>query len=133
MSATDMEVVRAVYEAFNRGDYETATAMLHEQAELHQVEAIPDTDTYIGRDEFARGLARWLAGFERGFQYALEEMIDAPKGVFVRLTLRGRGRTSGVDLEQAGFNVWEVRDGRPFRCHAYFDDRKARVAAGLGD
>ena len=133
MSATDVEVVRALYEAFNRGDYETATAMLHEQAELHQVEAIPDTDTYIGRDEFVRGLNRWLAGFEPGFQYALEEMIDAPKGVFVRLTLRGRGRTSGVDLEQAGFNVWEVRDGRPFRCLAYFDDLRARVAAGLGD
>jgi uncharacterized protein len=133
MSATDVEVVRALYEAFNRGDYATATAMLHDHAELHQVEAIPDTDTYFGRDEFVRGLNRWLAGFEPGFQYVLEEMIDAPDGVFVRLRPRGRGRTSGVDLEQAGFNVWELRDGHPFRCRAYFDEGKARVAAGLGD
>ena len=33
MSAADLEVVEEMYEAFNRGDSERATAMLHEDAE----------------------------------------------------------------------------------------------------
>jgi ketosteroid isomerase-like protein len=32
----DVRVVREMYEAFNRGDYETSTAMLHDDVELHQ-------------------------------------------------------------------------------------------------
>jgi ketosteroid isomerase-like protein len=129
--STDARVIRELYEAFNRGDYETATAMLHDNAELHQTEAIIDSDTYVGRQEFVRGLSRWTSGFERGFQYAVEELVDAPGGVYVRCLMRGRGRTSGVALEQPVFAVWEVRDGKPFRGHVFWREDEARRAAGL--
>jgi ketosteroid isomerase-like protein len=127
----DVRVVREMYEAFNRGDYETSTAMLHDDVELHQAEAIVDADTYVGRQDFVRGLTRWVSGFEPGFQYAVEELIDAPEGVFMRCLMRGRGRASGVDLEQRIFNVWEVRDGKPFRLRVFFREDEARRAAGL--
>jgi ketosteroid isomerase-like protein len=131
MSAADVEAVRALYDAFNRGDYEAATAMLHERAELHQAEEVPDADSYFGRDAFVRGMNRWLSGFEAGFQYLLEDVIDVGDRVWVKLVLHGHGRGSGIELEMEGYNVWEVREGRPCRLFAYFDEDAARAAAGL--
>ena len=131
MAASDVEVVREMYEHFNAGEYERATAMLHEEVELHQADAIPDSDSYFGKDEFVRGLNRWLSGFEPGFQYRLDELIDGPERVLMRILLRGRGRGSGVELKQPIFNVWEVRDGKPYRLLAFFGGGEARAAAGL--
>jgi ketosteroid isomerase-like protein len=133
MSAADVELIREMYEAFNRGDYEASTAMLHPKVEMHQAAEIPDTDLYRGREEFVRGLTRWLAGWEPGFQYVPEDMIDAGDRVFMRTLLRGRGRGSGVELEQEIFHVWEVRDGRGFRCWVFWEEGPAREAAGIAD
>ncbi|MGH2991317.1 MAG: hypothetical protein ACRDMA_15935 [Solirubrobacterales bacterium] len=44
------------------------------------------------KEEVVRGIVRWLSGFERGFQYVPEEIVDAGECVFVRIRLRGRGR-----------------------------------------
>jgi hypothetical protein len=35
------------------------------------------------------------------------------------------------ELEQPIFNVWEVRDGKPYRLLVFFDQGEARAAAGL--
>jgi len=131
MSAADVEIVREMFETFNRGEYEEATAMLHERVEMYQASEIPDTGTYLGRDEFVRGLSRWLSGFEPGFQYVPEEMVDAGDLVFMAILLRGVGRGSGVKLEQRIFHVWEVRDGKPFRVHVFWEEQEARRVAGL--
>jgi ketosteroid isomerase-like protein len=131
MSGADVETLRRMYDAFNRGDYEESTAMLHEDAELHQTASLPDFDTYVGREEFVRGLSRWLAGFEPGFQYRVEELIEGPERVFMRCTLHGTGRGSGAEIQREAFNVWEVRDGRPFRLFVYWDEGEARAAAGF--
>ena len=131
MSATDVEVVRRMYDAFNQADYEAATAMLDDDVELHQAATIPDADSYFGREDFLRGLTRWLSGFEPGFRYEVDEVVDGGERVFMRVGLRGRGRGSGAELEQEAFNVWEVRDGKPFRLFVYWDEAEARAAAGL--
>lgn len=129
----DARVLREMYEAFNRGEYEQSTAMLHERVELHQAATIPDTDTYVGREQFVKGLVRWLSGFEPGFQYVPEEVLDAGDRVFMRVALRGRGRGSGIELEEDIFHVWEVLDGKPFRCWVFWKGDEARKAAGLSD
>ena len=36
MSETNLEIVREMYEAFNRGDGETGLRLLHPEPELHQ-------------------------------------------------------------------------------------------------
>jgi ketosteroid isomerase-like protein len=131
MASGDVEVVRGIYERFNRGDYEGSTALLHDQVELHQAPEIPGADTWIGKTEFQRGLADWLSGFERGFQYEVLELIDCDRCVLARLMLHGKGRGSGAEIERQIFNVWEVRDGLGFRCRAFWDEEEARSAAGL--
>jgi ketosteroid isomerase-like protein len=130
MSASDVEAMQRLYEAFNRGDYEASREMLHPDAVLHQWSDVPDSDTYVGRDEFVRGLGRWLSGFEPGFQFAAEEISDGGHRVVSRITLRGRGRGSGLELEQTVFQVWEVRDGHPSQCWVFSTEAEAWEAVG---
>ena len=125
MSAEDVRVVGEMFALFNAGDYEGSTAMLHPEAILHQWAEVPDSDTYVGRDRFVRGLSRWLGGFEPGFQYEVEEISDAGHRVVARIVLRGRGRGSGLEMEQTVFQVWTVRDYRAFECWVYSTEDEA--------
>ena len=118
-------------ESFNRGEYARSTGLLHEDAELHQPSMMPDAGTFIGKAEWVRCHTQWLTGFEPGFQYEIEELIDAEKGVFVRLTLRGVGRESGAPVTQPIQHLYEVRDGKVIRCRVFPDEREGRAAAGL--
>ena len=131
MSAADVEVIREMLWRFNRRDYEGSTAMLHEDIEMRQWGAVPDTDTYVGKEDFIRGLTRWLSGFEPGFKYVPEELIDCGDSVLVRVTLRGKGRGSGIPLEQEVFQLYEVRDGKAWRVSVFSTEEEARRAAGL--
>lgn len=133
MTQADVEVIRQVYTRFNAGDYDGSVALLHDQVELHQAPEIPGATVSVGRLEFQRGLADWLSGFERGFQYEVIELIDCEPSVFARLMLHGTGRGSGVEIDREIFNVWEVRDGRAVRCRVYWSEGEAREAAGLRD
>jgi ketosteroid isomerase-like protein len=131
VSSADIAALREMYDAFNRGDYQASFEMLHPDAELHQPADLPGAGKYFGRDEFARGLGHWQSGFEPGFQYQLADVVDAGGCVLMSLVLRGRGRSSGAEVVQRSFNVWEVRDGKPFRCRIFSQEAEARKTAGL--
>ena len=133
MSATDVELIREMLETFNRGEYERSLEYLHEDVELQQWGALVDTDTYTGREGFVRGLTLWLDEFETGFQFEPEELIDAGDAVLGQIRLRGIGRSSGVELEQRVFHVYEVREGKLRSARVFTDESDARRAAGLGD
>jgi len=131
VSAADLEVIRQVYDRFNRGDYDGAVALWHEEIELHQATEIPGADVSIGKEATQRGLVHWLSGFERGFQYEAIELVDCDSVVFARVMLHGIGRGSGVPMNREIYNVWEVRDGLASRCRVFWDEADARAAAGL--
>jgi hypothetical protein len=73
MASGDGQIVREVYDLFNRGRYDASIDALHEDAVLHQWEDVPDSDTYVGRRGFARGIARWVSEFEPGFQVLVSD------------------------------------------------------------
>jgi ketosteroid isomerase-like protein len=125
----DVDVIREMYRAFNRGEYEASVEMLHDRVELHQAPELPDSGSYYGKEEFQRGLALWLSGWEPGFQFLIEDATDLGDRVLMVVLLRGRGRGSGVELEDRFFHVWEVRDGKGFRCWTYRNEVAARAAA----
>jgi ketosteroid isomerase-like protein len=109
---------------------EEFAAPLHPDAELRQLRALPDTDDYFGRDEFVRGVGRWLEEWDR-FRFIPEEVLDLGERVFMRLRLSGRAKASGVRLDQAAFHVWTFRDDMPWRCEVFFEEQPARDAAGM--
>jgi ketosteroid isomerase-like protein len=115
MAQENVETVRRMYEAFNRGKTAAARELLHPEAELHQPPEAPDTDSYYGRDEWERGFALWLSEWEDPRFEPLEAAaIDGC--VIMRVRVSGRGRTSGVETANDWFHAWTLREGKPHRC-----------------
>lgn len=131
MSSANVEVIREMLETFNRGERARSLDYLHDDVELEQWGALPDFDVYIGKEEWVRGLRLWLNEFEPDFKFIPEELTDAGDCVVARVTLRGRGRASGVEIDQEIFHVYEVRDRKLRRCRVFRDEAEARRAAGL--
>lgn len=128
MSNATVELLRDMY---GRASLREAAELLHPDAELHQASELPDTDDYYGREEFVRGTRRWLEEWDE-FRYFPEDVIDLENGAFMRVRLAGRSKASGIELDQMIFHVWTFRDGMPWRCDVFWDERKALEAAGLG-
>lgn len=60
-----------------------------------------------------------------------ERIVDAGDSLLLTVRVRARGRSSGVVVEQRGYAVFRMRDGRVLRCDEYADVHTAREAAGL--
>jgi ketosteroid isomerase-like protein len=126
----NVEVVRAMYEAFNRGDVAASREMLHPAAELHQPRSVADAAAYYGRSEFVRGLVRWLSAFE---QPRFELLASREMGGKVLLHIRatGTGKTSGVKASAEFFHAWTFADGKPFQCFVRDSEAEAIASGGL--
>jgi ketosteroid isomerase-like protein len=124
------ENVRILSEMYGRRTIAEAAELMHPGAELRQPSALADTDEYHGREELVRGTGRWLEEWE-DFRFAPEEVVDLGERAFMRVRISGRGRASGVELEQTVFHLWTFRDGMPWRCEVFDDEDAAQQAAGL--
>ena len=129
MSKEHVELLREVY---GRPTLEEFAESLHPEAELHQASSIPDTDDYYGREEFLRGARRWLEEWET-FRYIPEEVIDLGEQALMRVRISGRGKASGIKLDQTAFHLWTFRDGMLWRCEVFLDEAQALEAAGTAE
>ena len=128
----DQEVVerlRRAYEAFSRGDFDTAIEAAHPD-----VEFVPP-----GGQSPLRGADALRAWMEPD---AIEEHRIEPREfrvngdkVLIRQHIWGRGAESGIELELDVWAVWTVNDeGLVTRMEAFLAHQEgdAREAAGLG-
>ena len=65
---------------------------------------------------------------ERGVDGLLEFIHED-----VEFAMNSRGRGSGVEVANEGFQVWHFRDGRGARIEEYVDRAEALEAAGLSE
>jgi SnoaL-like domain len=129
MSEENVELLREMYKRRSLTEFVDS---LHPEAELHQARAVPDSDAYYGREEFARGASLWLQEWET-FRYTPEEVIDLGERAFMRARLSGRAKASGIELDQLIFHLWTFWDGMPWRCEVFFEEKRALEAAGLSE
>ena len=61
-AAVSKENVELLRELYARRTLEEFGASLHQDAEMRQARAVPDTDDYYGREGFLRGLRLWPRG-----------------------------------------------------------------------
>lgn len=108
VSREDVEVVRAIYERWGRGD--PALELLDPDIEWSTPH--PDGAGIRGRDEVA-ALLRAYAGTFQDYHIDLEEIRDlGDHRVEVRFSESGRGKGSGAETGLRAVGVWTVRDGR---------------------
>ena len=134
MSEENVEVVRAQIDAYNRGDYDAALALLDEEVEWHvpEVAALdaPASGLVQGRTRVAEQFARWLEAWE-SHAFQVTDALSQGDDVFIAGLQVGRGRHSGLDIRVPTFHVFTVRDQKIVAMRAFTERADALEAAGL--
>jgi ketosteroid isomerase-like protein len=130
MTAANVDLVRSIYEAWERGDFSRTPEWAHSEIECASFGG-PVSGGYRGR-----------AAVEEGWR-ALLETIDGPRPeaqeyrdvdeerVLVLSCLRGREKRSGADVEQLRANLFRIRGGKVVRLIFYWDRGRAFADLGL--
>jgi ketosteroid isomerase-like protein len=131
MSEENVEIVRRVYEAWNRGGpKEDALEFISDQLEYVNPPYAVHTGTRRGREGWLAAAENLDESFET-WTHVPGEFVDAGDKVLVITTFRARGRGSSVDLEKYEPHVWTLRDGKVVRFEWFNDRDEAERAAGL--
>jgi ketosteroid isomerase-like protein len=130
MSQENVEVVRQVFEAFNRGDWDAVFRDLHPDFELTTPTRGLDAGTFRGREE---GQGYWEDWFEPYEAVTVEPVKFYENGdqvvVFVKARLRPRG--SSAEMEVLTGHLWTFRDGTAVSLRLFPEHEQALEAAGL--
>src|ERR1043166_4689173 len=86
--------------------------------------------TYDGH-EGLRQLGREVSAVWEEFTITPERVVSAGDHVVVVETRRGRGRGSGLEVEQRACAVWTLRDGKVVKMQTDMDMDEALKAVGL--
>jgi ketosteroid isomerase-like protein len=120
------------YEAFNRGDLESALADLDPEIVWHTyLVPGPGGGTYHGH---AGVLELWddARNVFGDFRNEPERLISAGDKIVAFVRVCGRGKESGIEVEAKIAHVHTVRDGRVIHIESYEDRAEALLVAGLG-
>ena len=131
MSA-NLDLVRSIYAAWERGDYSSAE-WAHPEIEFVIANG-PSPGSWTGLAEMAEGHRDFLRAWE-DFRVEAEEYREFDDGrVLVLDHLSARGKTSGLDLGQTrtmGAWLFNIRDGRVTKMVRYLDRDHALADLGL--
>lgn len=136
LTAANLALLREAYEAIGREglDLEGADAwdLIDDDIVIRDRPEAPDPQTYRGRDGARRALAVSDESFD-SFTMAPVDMIGVGENhVVVVLRMSGRGRGSGVPVEETIAHLWTVRGGKAVALQVYTDPddalRDARAA-----
>ena len=130
MSRENIDRLRARYEAGERGAW--GADLLAHDFELHQASSIIDSAAvFKGPDAFRDVMGELDESFEE-ISVEAEEISEAPEGeIVVVLRISGRGRGSGIELDNRIGHVWTFRDDKAVRMVAYEEPADALRAVGL--
>jgi uncharacterized protein len=130
MSEENVEAVRATLARLNRG--EPVIDVLSPDV-VWEVHAGPEPGEFRGVESVAGYYRRYLGTWE-DFRVDVEEIRDAGDDkVFLATRDRGRGKSSGVDVEMPVFHVWTLKGGKVIRGAAFPSRQQALKAAGLSE
>jgi hypothetical protein len=128
VSQANLEVVQALFDGYAEDGIDGVLAVMHDDV---VIEIPPDLsaepDTYHGHE----GVRRYFAGFAGmidDVRYEPLELIASGERVIAHIILRGRGASSGLDVDLEAAVVHEFRDGRIVRMRPYPDLESAQAA-----
>jgi ketosteroid isomerase-like protein len=132
MSKENVEVVRSIFAAWERGDYSSAE-WAHPEIALVIADG-PTPGRWTGVAAMAETWREALRAFEELHTEDDEYRALDDERVLVLVHFSGRGRTSGLelgDVQMRGANLFHVRDGKVTRLVLYWDRERALADVGL--
>jgi ketosteroid isomerase-like protein len=130
MASEHLDIVRAIYSDWERGDFSSA-AWADPEIEFAFAGG-PEPGNWSGLAGMSEGYRKWLKAWD-GFRAEPEEyLVLDEERVLVLVRNSGRGRTSGLELEERSVaNLFHLRRGKVIRVVVYLDRELAFAELGL--
>jgi ketosteroid isomerase-like protein len=129
MSEENVEIVKAIFAAWERGDF---SSVAWADPEIEYERPGPMGGVARGVEEMGRAFGEWLQAFSN-FSVEVREFRDAGDKVVVTQVFRGEGRGSGIPIDEIpGAAVLTLRNGKVVRIVGYTDPDKALGDVGIG-
>ena len=130
MSRENIEVVRALFDAWNAGDMDAYRELYDPDAIMRMAQDWPEPGPYVGREAIMREFEQLRQTWDgRDTAEPIGDLIDVGDRVAVRHIWRGAGHGPEAAVELTG--VWTVRNGRILAADYFRDYAEALEAVGL--
>jgi ketosteroid isomerase-like protein len=123
VASDNAEIVRRLYEGFNRERRGTRELLDPEIEWINPEDAVEPGERH--------GLEEWngaLESVEESFREArveVERMVESGDRVASAVTVRVRGRESGLDTQMRQSHLWTIREGKAVRFEWFRDPDRA--------
>jgi uncharacterized protein len=131
MKQENIDRARRGYEALAAGDLEAVLELIDPDVEVEVYTGrpdLPETQALHGHAGFLENLRQLTEVFE-AFQLEPEEFIEVGDQVVVVVYTAGRGKASGIRVENRIAHVWTMRDDKATRFRVYASRDEALEAA----
>ena len=129
MNETNADLVRERFAPMREGDVEALLTLIHPDFEVTTPPGLAaEPDTYRG----PKGIRRYFDSFYEimdRVSFEPHDFTGVGERVVVPVTLRARGRTTGIETTQKLVQVWELRDEKAYRIEVYATLEEAMEAA----
>jgi ketosteroid isomerase-like protein len=132
MSQENVELVRRAIDSINRG--RLALEDTADEFEMDWSNSVgPLKGVYRGAEQVNEVFQSFREVWDR-LRWDVQEVIDLEGGrVLIVNRVRMRGRTSHVEVEATGIQVWTIRDGKLASVKLYQSRADALEAVGLSE
>jgi ketosteroid isomerase-like protein len=128
MSQKNIELIRAGFAAFERGDVSQMLDLMAD--DLVTYRADPDGATFHGKEGFLDATADWTEGFTE-WAVVPKEFIDAGDFAVTHVQQIAGVEASGLSVEGEFWFVFEVHDAKVTKLSFYIRRSEALEAVGL--
>jgi ketosteroid isomerase-like protein len=117
--------MRAVYDAFNRRNFDDLAALLDPQVVFVEAETSrPRMRERAGREPLLEYLSAWWDAWET-VHWQVDEAREHGGRVLTVCTIRGRPRGTNTDVERRMAHISRFREERMLLCRSYVDVERA--------
>jgi ketosteroid isomerase-like protein len=121
----DVEQMRAVYDAFNRRDFDDLSALLDPEVVFVETEGRGGrTREHRSRDRLLDYLSSWWDAWE-SVDWEVYEAREEDGRVLTLCNVRGRPRGTDTEVDRRMGHISRFRDGRMLQSRSYVDVERA--------
>jgi uncharacterized protein len=128
MGGSDREIVRQAFDAFGRDDIDAVLELCAPDVVIRDPQRTGTT--FRGHEGLRRFFEEWMENWE---EYRSEpvELTEVDDAILVRAHQSGKGRLSGIEIDQDLFVLLRLRDGKFVEYGIYADRGEALASIGL--
>ena len=126
MSQEKVEIIRRMYDSFEKGDVPAVLGQMDQQIEWKEADNFiyAHGNPYVGPQAVLEGVLMRFGSEWEGFAVTPEEWLDAGNHVVVLGTYTGTHKETGREVRAQFAHVWGVKGDRVVRFQQYTDTKQ---------